>query len=771
MGQKVLINVEPEDIRVAVLEEGVLTDLFIENRHEKTIVGDIYKGIVTDVVPGIQAAFVDFGLDRNAFLHVQDLPPQDGDEPYKLRGRRRGREGGNGGKKMNIADYLKPGQRLMVQAIKDGIGEKGPRLSQFISMPGRYLVLLPNQVEDDSGGVSRRIEDGRERSRLRRLMEKIDFGDGSMILRTAAVDADDKAIEQDGEFLKTSWDRVKARAHKEKAPALLHSDYDILYRLVRDVFTDNIDEIAIDDTREHANLVTMLKQYLPSLKNRVLLYPSTRNIFEVFDIERQVYKALRKRVWLRSGGHLVFDECEALTAIDVNTGKFIGREDQEATVLRTNLESARVIARQLKLRDIGGIIVIDFIDMQRREHREEVLRDLKRCLRMDRARTTVSDFTNLGTIEMTRKRVRHSLRKTLLRECPTCGGNGMILSDASTWRLIRNAVLSLVEEHANHDIHVKVHPDLLARIKPHHREAFSKIEDDHGIKIAVEEGDTGHCEQYVLEAWPSEVPMRARRAGGKDMIRVAGKRFSGSEVEEQLASRPQRRRSARVRGRGDREDKSRRDSGEEDVQEENEGAAAEAPGSTDVVDSEEIAEAELLFGETLSGRLTRAEEVATNNGDDEEAPPSPRTGRRRSRGGRGRRRRRRGGDRGEATSSQGISAEGDAPSEARDDADLLGDRPEHIADDEMRADDEPEAVAADTTRDDESGSDDADGATIPEGRARKTTGRRRASSRSKSTASRSPKAAGAKAAAKRAPRKRGGAKRKPAKRKTTDSGE
>ncbi|MBN1475839.1 Rne/Rng family ribonuclease [Candidatus Sumerlaeota bacterium] len=532
---------------MAVVEEGVLTDLFIENRHEKTIVGNIYKGIVADVIPGIQAAFIDIGLERNAFLHVQDIPPAEGDEPFKLRGRRRRNGNGSGGegKPMNISDYLKPGQKIMVQAIKDGIGDKGPRISQFISLPGRSLVLLPNQGPEESGGVSRKIEDSRERARLKRLLDSLEIKDGTVILRTAAVENDDESIRADADFLVRTWGRIQAKCHTAKAPTLLHTDFDILYRLVRDVFTDSIEEIFIDDTAEHANLVKMLRQFLPKLKNRVLLYPSTRNIFEVFDVERQIYKALRRRVWLRSGGHVVIDECEALCAVDVNTGKFIGKEDQEATVLRTNLEAARVIARQLRLRDIGGIIIIDFIDMKRREHREEVVRDLKRCLRFDRARTTVSDFTNLGIVEMTRKRVRHSLRKTLQRPCMHCGGDGMILEPSSVWRVVRNAILTLIEDHSDHRITARVHPEILEHIRERHMGALHEIEDEHGIQISLEESSDIHQERYTLIARPAD----SDEENGKDEIVVVGKRFSGAELDETPAPKPSRRRTRGGRGR------------------------------------------------------------------------------------------------------------------------------------------------------------------------------------------------------------------------------
>jgi ribonuclease G len=688
MGQRVLINVEPEDIRVAVLEEGVLTDLFIENRHEKTIVGDIYKGVVTDVIPGIQAAFVDIGLERNAFLHVQDIPPTGNDEPFKER-RRRTRDNGSGdGKRMNISDYLKPGQKIMVQAIKDGIGEKGPRISEYVSLPGRYLVLLPNQAEDDAGGVSRKIEDSRERARLKRLLESIDVTEGSVILRTAAVDTGDEAIRADVDFLRRTWGRIQAKFHTAKAPSLLHTDYDILYRLVRDVFTEEIDEICIDDTAEHANLVRMLRQYLPKLKNRVLLYPSTRNIFEVYDIERQIYKALRKRVWLRSGGHVIIDECEALTAIDVNTGKFIGKEDQDATVLRTNLESARVIARQLRLRDIGGIIIIDFIDMRRREHREEVLRELKRCLRLDRSRTTVSEFTSLGIVEMTRKRVRHSLRKTLQRDCPHCGGGGMILSLDSTWRVVRNAILSLIEDHPDHDIRAQIHPELLSHIEERHTAAVREIEDEHGIDITFVAGDPTHQERYSLEAFPHAAEEEG--APAEATIVVTGKRFSGAELDEPPAARPQRR-----RGRPARRPEVVETYEEGEVEETREGMEEELASAADAAEtqfeevtsaeSEEVASADslreaeaeapeaeeaeeeraapprralpeerrgaavsdetlrILEGESLSGRLAshppavgtgerREEETEIREGREE------RRGRRRTRGGRGRHR-------------------------------------------------------------------------------------------------------------------------------------
>lgn len=628
MAQKVLINVEPEDIRVAVIEEGVLTDLFVESRHERTIVGNIYKGVVTDVVPGIQAAFVDIGIERNAFLHVQDIPPTDGDEPVKLRGRRRS-QGNGSGRKMNISDYLKEGQKVIVQAIKDGIGDKGPRISQFVSLPGRYMVLLPSQDEDDSGGVSRRIDDPRERQRLKRLMDSIDCPEGSLILRTAAVDQDEKAILSDVDFLRRTWERINAKGHTAKAPALLHSDYNILYRLVRDVFTDDIAEIAVDDTNEHANLAKMLKQYLPKLKNRVLLYPSTRNILEVFDVERQIYKALRKRVWLRSGGHLVIDECEAMTAIDVNTGKFIGKEDQEATVLRTNLEAARVISRQLKLRDIGGIIAIDFIDMMRPENRQEVLREMRRCLRLDRARTTVSDVTSLGIVEMTRKRVRHSLRKTLQRECPHCGGSGMILTDASIWRLIRNSTVNLLEDNPEHDVRIVVHPEVYAACGEHHREAFQEIMDESSVEIViVQDKSITHQEDYVLEAF-AEGTLKGGKTRAKPSFSVSGKRFSTSETDDSSSGKSSRRR--------------RRPAKRADV----------IPQEVDDLD-DVIEEPEEVPGEVPDEEI-KAEESAKTD----EEQPAAKSHRRRSRGRRGGRR----SGRGEAAPQAPVADEAPADEE------------------------------------------------------------------------------------------------------------
>ncbi len=400
-------------------------------------------------------------------------------------------------------------------------------------------MLLPTPAEGDAGGISRKIDDSRERQRLRDLLKDIAPEEGSVILRTAAVDQDDESVLSDAEFLKRTWERVQAAFQKAKGPTLLHNDYDILWRLVRDVFTDNIDEIAIDDTAEHARMVKILRQFLPKLKHRVLLYPSTRNIFEVFDIERQIYKALRKRVWLRSGGHVIFDECEALSAIDVNTGKYVGKGDQEATVLRTNLEAVRVIARQLKLRDIGGIIIIDFIDMRKREHREEVLRELRRCLRLDRARTTASEITNLGLVEMTRKRVRHSLRKTLQRECPHCGGNGMILSSHSIWRVLRNAVLSFIEDHPDHDIRLRIHPEIHAECDKEHLAPFREIEDEHGITITVEAGDIDHQEIHIIEGTPHD--------GRRRKVTVTGKRFSFAEEEAAAATASKRRRKSPAR--------------------------------------------------------------------------------------------------------------------------------------------------------------------------------------------------------------------------------
>ncbi|MCL5270550.1 MAG: Rne/Rng family ribonuclease, partial [bacterium] len=339
---------------------------------------------------------------------------------------------------------LHVGDEILVQVTKEEISDKGPRVTTYISIPGRYLVYMP--FSDNDGGVSRRIEDVGERKRLRQVLRDIQRDSGAFIIRTAGLDQEEDAIKEDAAILQKAWDQIQARAGRSKAPARLHDDREILTRVVRDNFSDDIDEILIDSKPAMRELFKACQAMVPQLCNRVHYYDSATNIFDTFEVEKQFQKALRRKVWLRSGGAIVIDETEALTAIDVNSGKYVGADDQEQVILKTNMEACRAIAHQLRLRDLGGLIVMDFIDMKSREHELQVLREFKRCLKNDRAKYTVSDFSEFGLVEMTRKRVRQSLAKSFYRPCPYCDGSGRILSEPQLWKQLKYDLLAEMEK-------------------------------------------------------------------------------------------------------------------------------------------------------------------------------------------------------------------------------------------------------------------------------------------------------------------------------------
>ena len=449
MHKQALINVEETDIRVAIMEDGNLVELFVENLRSLSNVGNIYKGRVEGIVPSLKAVFVNIGREKNAFLHFSDVL-EEYDLPMSGRPERRPRtaaaaadtvedisakeeelfddddyvepedEEGEGGTRTLVKRAprrslkLSAGDEILVQVVKDEINDKGPRITTYLSLPGRYLVMMP--YSENSGGISRRIEDPTERKRLRQLLRSLkkEYG-AAFINRTAGLDQDEEAIRKDAEQLYHAWQELQRKTARSKAPACCHNDQEILTRVVRDNFTEDLDEILVDNKQAVKQMIKACKEMVPALVDRIHYFDSPKNIFETFEVERQFQKALKRKVWLRSGGQIVIDETEALVAIDVNSGKFVGNEDQESMILKTNLEAARAIAHQLRLRDLGGLIIIDFIDMKSRENELAVMREFKRCLRRDRAKYSISDFSNYGLIEMTRKRIRMSLARTLYR--------------------------------------------------------------------------------------------------------------------------------------------------------------------------------------------------------------------------------------------------------------------------------------------------------------------------------------------------------------------
>jgi len=410
MSHEILINVTPQETRVAMLEQGVVQELHIERASARGLVGNICLGRVARVLPGMQSAFVEIGLERAAFLHIADIWEH--------------RQNGHGGDDSRpIEKILHEGQSLLVQVIKDPIGTKGARLSTQVSLAGRLLVYLP---QDSHIGISQRIEDEAERESLRGKLQLLlpDGHSGGFIIRTMAETASEREMQSDIEYLTKLWNDLNARARDVPAPALLYQDLNLAQRVLRDMATEETSRIVVDSRETFTKMLEFAREYTPALTDRIGHHPGERPLFDLNRVEDEIEKALARRVDLKSGGYLIVDQTEAMTTVDVNTGGFVGGRSFDDTIFKTNLEAAQVIARQLRLRNLGGIIIIDFIDMENADHRTAVLAELNRALDRDRTRLTVNGFTQLGLVEMTRKRTRESLAHVLCETCITCHGRG-----------------------------------------------------------------------------------------------------------------------------------------------------------------------------------------------------------------------------------------------------------------------------------------------------------------------------------------------------------
>ncbi len=406
MSEEILVNVTPQETRVALIYLGAVQELHIERANQRGLVGNIYLGRVSRVLPGMQSAFVDIGLERAAFLHVADI--------WETRNQ-----------EQPIERILREGQSLLVQVIKDPIGSKGARLSTQLSMAGRFLVYLPQETRI---GISQKIEDEAERGLLRERLTRLLPEDehGGFIIRTMANMAEDTELAADVEYLHAIWEAVQTRAAASEAPCLIYQELDLAHRVLRDMATAETTRILVDSRETYQRMLTFAQEFTRNVADKLSLYTAERPLFDLYNVEEEVERALARRVDLKSGGYLIIDQTEALTTIDVNTGAFTGVRSFDDTIFKTNLEAAQAIARQLRLRNLGGIIIIDFIDMELPEHKEAVLAELSRALARDRTRMTINGFTSLGLVEMTRKRTRESLARQLCEPCPTCGGRGQI---------------------------------------------------------------------------------------------------------------------------------------------------------------------------------------------------------------------------------------------------------------------------------------------------------------------------------------------------------
>jgi ribonuclease G len=509
--RQIIINATPQESRVAIMENARLVEIGIERARERGIAGSIYKGRVSRVLPGMQAAFLDVGLPKAAFLPGSDLYPASADE-YTLSEAAFDSEGaapavapaapvaeGNARRSFPpIQERLAKDQEIIVQIGKEPMGTKGARVTSNVSLPGRYLVYLPYSQRV---GVSRRIASEEERDRLREAVEAVAPSDGGIIIRTASEGISKREIQSDLRLLRKLWSQLSRKAEQLPAPALLHQDLDVILRTIRDVSSTDVTRVVVDNRRDYQRVLDFIGTVMPRWHPRVDLYEHVEPIFERYGIESQIAKTLERKVWLRSGGYIVIDHTEALTAIDVNTGRFVGKTDHHETALKTNLEAARVIVEQLRLRNIGGLIVLDFIDMERAEDRKAVLAALTDALRSDKAKANIVGFSELGLVEMTRQRTRESLNQRLCEPCPMCAGRGTVKAIATIgYELLRRIRREATMNGPLRELSANVHPDVASFLADHEPAALRELERELGIQITLRPAPTLQRDQFEVVA-------------------------------------------------------------------------------------------------------------------------------------------------------------------------------------------------------------------------------------------------------------------------------
>lgn len=587
MPSELVINATLPEVRVALLEDGEISDLSIEYEKNKSIVGNVYKGRIVRVLPGMQAAFVDIGLERAAFLYVGDIvyeseddeeeedhsptpapqeneaaeepvsldfdaasllaeknlgeiedidnktvPPEEGDgasidaadadaealaalegeedEPAARpqaqgprRDRNRGRDRGRGrGRskpsrpRLNIQDVVKEGQDIVVQIAKEPMGTKGARLTCHISLPGRHVVLMPTV---DHVGVSRKIASSEERRRLRSIVDELRPPGMGIIVRTVAAEQTNEQLTNEINYLLSTWASIKQKSESHKAPYCLYEDLNVVLKTVRDFFTDDIHRLVVDSPRVHSYVVEFAEQFAPHLVNRVVRYTGKDPIFDAYGIESEIVRALNRKVWLKSGGYLIIDQTEALTVIDVNTGKFTGKKNLEETILKTNMEAVKEVAYQLRLRNAGGIIIIDLIDMEKSSHREKVYRALEDALKKDKAKTNILRISELGLIQMTRKRTRESLNHVLCEPCPYCYGKGFTKNLRTVCYDIFRELERCALEGGTVGARVLAHPEVVDTLFQDERDTLDRLEERFSMKVSIQGDETLHIENFKVE--------------------------------------------------------------------------------------------------------------------------------------------------------------------------------------------------------------------------------------------------------------------------------
>jgi len=507
MKREILISAAPQETRVAILEDDVLVEFMVDRPDAERIVGDIYVGQVEAVLPGIQAAFVNIGTDKAAFLHVSDVVHDDEEyEEDDENGERRAR------RYPPIQDLVKKGEKIIVQATKEPIGTKGPRVTTQISLPGRFLVFMPysNHI-----GVSRKIEDREERARLRALAREIvPEGAGGVIIRTVGEELTREIFEREFKTLHTTWQKILRRARSSRPPALIHREAKLTRGIIRDVFTEKVDALVIDNKEVYNEVKQYLEGVDPDLLSRVRLDTDPVPLFDRYGVEEAIREAFQRRVDLPSGGYIIIEPTEALVSIDVNTGRYTGKKDPEQTILKTNLDAARQIARQLRLRDIGGIIVCDFIDMESKANQERVLQELRTYLNRDRARTRAFQVSELGLVQMTRQRVRPSLYQSLTIPCTHCGGTGRVFRPETVVRRIERAIRRASTGGTEKSIMVRLHPQVALHILEDEPDFLDRLQKTYKIELGMRDDPLMRQDEFRLLSGPAAVDVTAKYALG-----------------------------------------------------------------------------------------------------------------------------------------------------------------------------------------------------------------------------------------------------------------
>jgi ribonuclease G len=484
MSHDILINVTPQETRVAMLEQGVVQELHVERQSARGLVGNIYLGRIARVLPGMQSAFIEIGLERAAFLHIADIWEH--------------RLGGHGGTDTRpIEKILHEGQSLLVQVIKDPIGTKGARLSTQLSLAGRLLVYLP---QDSHIGISQRIEDEAERESLReKLQQQLPEGlAGGFIIRTMAEAATEREMANDIEYLTKLWNDLNTSTREVPAPALLYQDLSLAQRVLRDMATEETSRVVVDSRETFVRMQEFARGYTPALVERLAHHAGERPLFDLHGVEDEIEKALSRRVDLKSGGYLIVDQTEAMTTIDVNTGGFVGGRSFDDTIFKTNLEAAQVIARQLRLRNLGGIIIIDFIDMDTEEHQNAVLNEFRKALARDRTHMTVNGFTQLGLVEMTRKRTRESLAHVLCEPCPVCGGRARLKTAQTVCYAILRELAREARQFSAREYRILASQPVIDLFLDEESQSLAVLSDAIGKAVSLQVEPLYHQEQYDI---------------------------------------------------------------------------------------------------------------------------------------------------------------------------------------------------------------------------------------------------------------------------------